>query len=213
MASVRSSDSLRAFERATALSTLIRQRRLAPSCGGLAPTAERTVGPARILKESLTPYPGIREQNRSKCDSATTADCYRVSGVIRKLSLRPKSATSCAPIVTRARPSPMPALLPQRSPTKSIQSDSRDRRPLLMTQTLRRRAKRLEMRASLPTMSAIGSQIRPLLSQHPMAAKGQRAVRPPSYCPRFFRPAPHGVVPRQIWPVMSDCLISLRISR
>jgi hypothetical protein len=33
-------------QRATALSTLIRQRHLTPSCGGLAPTAERTVGPA-----------------------------------------------------------------------------------------------------------------------------------------------------------------------
>ena len=28
-----------------------------------APTAERTVGPARISLESLTPRPGIREQN------------------------------------------------------------------------------------------------------------------------------------------------------
>lgn len=33
-----------------------------------------------------------------------------------------------------------------------------------MTQTLLRRAKRLEMRASLPTMSAIGSQSRPSLA-------------------------------------------------
>jgi predicted RecB family nuclease len=37
---------------------------LTPSCGGLAPTAERTVGPARMFAESLTPSPGIREQNR-----------------------------------------------------------------------------------------------------------------------------------------------------
>src|SRR5437660_3421154 len=28
------------------------------------PTAERTVGPARIVEESLTPRPGIREQHR-----------------------------------------------------------------------------------------------------------------------------------------------------
>ena len=35
---------------------------------GLAPTAERTVGPARIVEESLTPRPGIREQNRPKAD-------------------------------------------------------------------------------------------------------------------------------------------------
>ena len=64
VAVVRSFDSLRASERATALSTLIRQRRLTPSCGGHAPTAERTVGPARMTVESLTPRPGIREQYR-----------------------------------------------------------------------------------------------------------------------------------------------------
>jgi len=64
MAVVRSLDAWRAPERATALSTLIRQRHLTPSCGGHAPTAERTVGPARMLAESLTPTPGIREQHR-----------------------------------------------------------------------------------------------------------------------------------------------------
>src|SRR5262245_14700863 len=42
-----------------ALHTLIHQRRLTPSCGGFAPTAERTMDPARIFTESLTP------QNRS----------------------------------------------------------------------------------------------------------------------------------------------------
>src|SRR6516164_3631587 len=50
--------------RETALATLIHQRRLTPSCGGQAPTAERTVGPARMIAESLTPKPGIREQYR-----------------------------------------------------------------------------------------------------------------------------------------------------
>ena len=64
LAVVRSLDAWRALERATALSTLIRQRHLTPLCGGLAPTAERTVGPARIVEESLTPRPGIREQHR-----------------------------------------------------------------------------------------------------------------------------------------------------
>src|SRR5262245_52219466 len=49
--------------RETALATLIHQRRLTPSCGGLAPSAERTVGPARMVAESLTPRPGIREQS------------------------------------------------------------------------------------------------------------------------------------------------------
>src|SRR6201984_1166488 len=63
VAVARSSDFLRASGRATALATLIRQRRLTPSCGGQAPTAERTVGPARMIVESLTPKPGIREHN------------------------------------------------------------------------------------------------------------------------------------------------------
>src|SRR5262249_8869393 len=64
MAVVRSLDAWRALERVTALSTLIRQRHLTPSCGGHAPTAERTVGPARIGLENLTSRPGIREQHR-----------------------------------------------------------------------------------------------------------------------------------------------------
>src|SRR5258705_9058207 len=64
MAMVSSSDFLRAPERTTAIATLNRQRHLTPSCGGLTPTAERTVGSARISLESLTPRPGIREQNR-----------------------------------------------------------------------------------------------------------------------------------------------------
>src|SRR5262249_23249104 len=33
------------------------------TCGGQATTAERTVGPARMIAESLTPKPGIREHN------------------------------------------------------------------------------------------------------------------------------------------------------
>jgi hypothetical protein len=59
VAVVRSPDTWRAPGGATALSTLIRQRHLTPSCGGHAPTAERTVGPARIVMESLTPKTGI----------------------------------------------------------------------------------------------------------------------------------------------------------
>jgi hypothetical protein len=42
-----------------ALHTLIHQRRLTQSCGGLAPTAERTMDPARIFTESLTPRPEL----------------------------------------------------------------------------------------------------------------------------------------------------------
>src|ERR1700752_2902740 len=73
MAVVRSPDFLRALIRETALATLIHQRRLTPSCGGQAPTAERTVGPARMIAESLTPKPGIREHNLSKADLRTAA--------------------------------------------------------------------------------------------------------------------------------------------
>src|SRR5512132_1999119 len=64
VAVVRSPDFLRVSIREIALATLIHQRRLTPSCGGHAPTAERTVGPARTVAESLTPKPGIREQYR-----------------------------------------------------------------------------------------------------------------------------------------------------
>src|SRR6266702_3874106 len=52
----------------TAFATLIRQRHPMPSCGGLTPTAERTVDPARTIEESLTSDPGIREQNRHPTD-------------------------------------------------------------------------------------------------------------------------------------------------
>src|SRR5947207_10745118 len=75
MAVVRSPDFLRALIRETALATLIHQRRLTPLCGGQAPTAERTVGPARMIAESLTPKPGIREQNRHEAsDHGLIAD-------------------------------------------------------------------------------------------------------------------------------------------
>src|SRR5262245_27264112 len=80
MAVVRSPDFLRALIRETALATLIHQRRLTPSCGGQAPTAERTVGPARMIAESLTPKPGIREHNLpggdlSRCSNVREQSC------------------------------------------------------------------------------------------------------------------------------------------
>ena len=53
MAMVSSPDFLRASERPTAISTLNRQRHLTPSCGGFTPTAERTVGPARMIVGEL----------------------------------------------------------------------------------------------------------------------------------------------------------------
>src|SRR5262249_20407144 len=45
-----------------ALHTLIHQRRLTPSCGGFAPTAERTMDPARIFTQSLTPRPELENR-------------------------------------------------------------------------------------------------------------------------------------------------------
>ena len=47
------------LKRANALRTLIHQRHPTPSCGGHVPTAERTLDPARIFTESLTPGPEL----------------------------------------------------------------------------------------------------------------------------------------------------------
>ena len=47
------------LKRANALRTLIHQRHPTPSCGGHVPTAERTLDPARIFTESLTPRPEL----------------------------------------------------------------------------------------------------------------------------------------------------------
>src|SRR4029450_3213885 len=54
------------LKKASALHTLIHQRHPTPSCGGHAPTAERTLNPARTFLESLDRRPGIREQPGSK---------------------------------------------------------------------------------------------------------------------------------------------------
>jgi hypothetical protein len=52
LASVRSPQALRCSKEQNALHTLIHQRHLTPSCGGHAPTAERTLNPARMLTEA-----------------------------------------------------------------------------------------------------------------------------------------------------------------
>src|SRR6266566_239215 len=64
----------------TAFATLIRQRHPMPSCGGLAPTAERTVDPARTIEESLTSDPGIREQNRHRAAVPPVEPYFRCWG-------------------------------------------------------------------------------------------------------------------------------------
>src|SRR5437660_523675 len=96
MAVVRSPDFLRALIRETALATLIHQRRLTPSCGGHAPTAERTVGPARMTAESLTPKPGIREQNRHVA-------CVRCEAPSRSLLERQRTQIDVSRRPTRSR--------------------------------------------------------------------------------------------------------------
>jgi hypothetical protein len=62
LALVRSPLALRSSKEQSALHTLIRQRHLTPSCGGHAPTAERTMDPARIFSESLTPRPELENR-------------------------------------------------------------------------------------------------------------------------------------------------------
>jgi hypothetical protein len=62
VAVVRSPLALRCSTEQNALHTLIHQRHLTPSCRGHAPTAERTLDPARIIGRELDPRPGIREQ-------------------------------------------------------------------------------------------------------------------------------------------------------
>src|SRR5262245_23569915 len=60
LALVRSLLVLRCSTEQNALHTLIHQRHLTPSCGGHAPTAERTLYPARRFAESLTPRPELQ---------------------------------------------------------------------------------------------------------------------------------------------------------
>ncbi len=60
---------LRCSREQNALHTLIRQRRLTPSCGGRVPTAERTLDPARMFMESLTTGPELENSlGRSEHD-------------------------------------------------------------------------------------------------------------------------------------------------
>ena len=63
LALVRSLLVLRCSREQNALHTSIHQRHLTPSCGGHAPTAERTLNPARMFTESLTPSPELENQD------------------------------------------------------------------------------------------------------------------------------------------------------
>jgi hypothetical protein len=64
-----------------ALHTLIHQRHLTPSCGGHAPTAERTLDPARIIGRELDPRPGSREQPRSKAGACAADPDKTISAI------------------------------------------------------------------------------------------------------------------------------------
>jgi hypothetical protein len=69
-------------QKASALHTLIRQRLPTPSCGGHAPTAERTMIPARMCLESLDRRPGIREQPGSRGDLMNLRSDFRSTPII-----------------------------------------------------------------------------------------------------------------------------------
>src|SRR6185503_1030487 len=84
LALVRSPLALRCSKEQSALHTLIRQRHLTPSCGGHAPTAERTMDPARMFKESLTSRPELENsQGHSRRFGRTTA----TSGLPRRTDI------------------------------------------------------------------------------------------------------------------------------
>src|SRR5689334_10507421 len=76
------------LKKASALHTLIHQRHLTPSCGGHAPTAERTLNPARMFVESLDRRPGIREQSGSKPAVSAAMSHFRFARESRPLTER-----------------------------------------------------------------------------------------------------------------------------
>src|SRR5947209_18971885 len=66
LAVVRSPLALRCSTEQNALHTLIHQRHLTPSCGGHAPTAERTLDPARTIRRELDPKIGSTERREAE---------------------------------------------------------------------------------------------------------------------------------------------------
>jgi hypothetical protein len=78
LALVRSPLALRCSREQNALHTLIRQRHLTPSCGGQVPTAERTLDPARMLRESLNRGP---ELENSQGQTRSFSDVGSMSGL------------------------------------------------------------------------------------------------------------------------------------
>jgi hypothetical protein len=94
LALVRSPQALRCSKEQNALHTLIHQRHLTPSCGGHAPTAERTLNPARMFMESLTPGPELENRigQKATSDGGSVAN---PSAMQRLASLHSPLALSC----------------------------------------------------------------------------------------------------------------------
>ena len=105
LALVRSPLALRCSKEQSALHTLIRQRHLTPSCGGHAPTAERTMDPARMFKESLTSRPELENSQGQTQTSIRpcawsalrpSTDIVCVAGHVRKVPQEDIAASSAS---------------------------------------------------------------------------------------------------------------------
>src|SRR5262249_55363561 len=86
LALVRSPLALQCSREQNALHTLIRQRHLTPSCGGHVPTAERTLDPARMFTESLSPGP---ELENSQGQNGRWGDVRRMTALPPKAEVHP----------------------------------------------------------------------------------------------------------------------------
>jgi hypothetical protein len=97
LALVRSPQALRCSKEQNALHTLIHQRHLTPSCGGHAPTAERTLNPAMMFVESLIPGPELENglghnqthalQQRAPYSITSSARARKDSGMVSPSAL------------------------------------------------------------------------------------------------------------------------------
>ena len=99
LALVRSPLALRCSNEQNALHTLIHHRHLTPSCGGHVSTAERTMDPARMFMESLTPRPELENSLGQNPKLLPTASCPLPPGAdIIGERLRPRTAATVGKI-------------------------------------------------------------------------------------------------------------------
>src|SRR5262249_33062322 len=84
LALVRSPLALRCSREQNALHTLIHQRHLTPSCRGQALTAERTLDPARMFTESLTPRPALENSQGRQPTPGDTLRRHALERLTRK---------------------------------------------------------------------------------------------------------------------------------